>query len=114
MSTPICLTPVSTFWDLPLPCFHAARPTRLLWKSTSAFCQAMRRLNPKKPKNFPALAFLILCGLFMRHSPTKATWGDPPLPVERKGKKPQECAQDHNPDGPGEESDIAHRIHHPG
>ncbi|MGB6763806.1 hypothetical protein, partial [Mycobacterium sp.] len=71
-------------------------------------------MNPKKPKNFPALAFLILCGLFMRHSPTKATWGDPPLPVERKGKKPQECAQDHNPDGPGEESDIAHRIHHPG
>jgi hypothetical protein len=38
----------------------------------------------------------------------------PPLPAERKGEKPQECAQDHKPDGPGKESDIAHRIHHPG
>jgi hypothetical protein len=35
-------------------------------------------------------------------------------PAERKGEKPQECAQDHKPDGPGKESDIAHRIHHPG
>src|SRR6202050_3560067 len=26
----------------------------------------------------------------------------------------QEHAQDHKLDGPGEESDIAHRIHHPG
>lgn len=39
---------------------------------------------------------------------------DPPLPAQRKGEKPQECAQDHKPDGPGKESDIAHRIHHPG
>jgi hypothetical protein len=46
--------------------------------------------------------------------PDEGDGEDPPLPAERKGEKPQECAQDHKLDGPGEESDIAHRIHHPG
>jgi hypothetical protein len=31
-----------------------------------------------------------------------------------KEEKPQECAQVPKPDGPGKESDLAHRIHRPG
>jgi hypothetical protein len=31
--------------------------------------------------------------------PDEGDGEDPPLPAERKGEKPQECAQDHKPDG---------------